>query len=105
MRRELIIVIKILQTSSVTPALLSWLFLFTNLVGSYAMRSWKLVPWGLGDPQVRGTAPHQILNIIVYNWIPKAGSTTIIILLKQQAKANGFKLSRPMPYYDRAQAR
>jgi hypothetical protein len=44
-------------------------------------------------------------QIIVYNRIPKAGSTTIITLLKQLSLANGFHLAEPMPYYDHVQAR
>jgi hypothetical protein len=44
-------------------------------------------------------------QVIIYNRIPKAGSTTIITLLRRLSWANGFNLSMPMPYYDHTAAR
>jgi hypothetical protein len=44
-------------------------------------------------------------QVIVYNRIPKAGSTTIISLLSHLAKTNNFTLVLPTPYYNHASAR
>lgn len=44
-------------------------------------------------------------QIIVYNRIPKAGSTTLISLLTKLSTDNGYQLVLPMPYYDHAAAR
>ena len=44
-------------------------------------------------------------QIIVYNRIPKAGSTTLISLLTTLATLNDFDLILPEPYYDHAAAR
>jgi hypothetical protein len=44
-------------------------------------------------------------QVIVYNRIPKAGSTTIISLLSQLAETNNFTLVLPTPYYNHSSAR
>jgi hypothetical protein len=44
-------------------------------------------------------------QILVYNRIPKAGSSTVIAVLQQLAKANRFDLQMPTPYYNASAAR
>jgi Sulfotransferase family len=44
-------------------------------------------------------------QVIVYNRIPKAGSTTLISLLSHLAEKNNFTLVLPTPYYNHAAAR
>lgn len=39
-------------------------------------------------------------KIIVYNRVPKAGSTTLIAILKELAKENNFDFVMPEPYHD-----
>lgn len=43
-------------------------------------------------------------QILVYNRIPKAGSTTVITLLRKLAVSNDFDFVLPMPYYNHTAA-
>jgi hypothetical protein len=43
--------------------------------------------------------------VLVYNRIPKAGSTTFMALAKKISVQNGFKMMTPEPYFDHAKLR
>lgn len=57
-----------------------------------------------GNPVPPDCAP-LFPSVIVYNRIPKAGSTTLIDLLRRMSKANRFKVLIPKPKHDPAAAR
>lgn len=44
-------------------------------------------------------------QVLVYNRIPKAGSSTMIALIQELAKRNDFDFVLPVPYYDHTAAR
>lgn len=44
-------------------------------------------------------------SVLVYNRIPKAGSTTFMALAKKLSAQNGFKMITPEPYFDHVKLR
>ena len=81
--------------TTATSILLSFcaLYYFVFVISNGTSSS-ILSPCSPRDPQV-----------IVYNRIPKAGSTTILDLLHRLSSTNAFALIRPMPYYNHTAAR
>ena len=63
----------------------------------------SLIPFR--PPYLGETCQSSDPQVIVYNRIPKAGSTTLISLLTKLAEENGYALVLPVPYYDHAAAR
>lgn len=55
-------------------------------------------------PARGGTCGREPL-VLVYNRIPKAGSTTFMALAKDLADTNGFRMVTPEPYYDHSKIR
>lgn len=53
----------------------------------------------------RGGACSKEPLVLVYNRIPKAGSTTLMALAKELADRNGFRMVTPEPYYDHSKIR
>lgn len=57
-----------------------------------------------GNPAPKNCSPLSP-KVIVYNRIPKAGSTTLLTLLQQMSETNGFNISIPVPKHDPNAAR
>lgn len=73
------------------------------LLDQLHLRLAPLLPWA-APPASGSFAWHDCAprhpQIMVYNRIPKAGSTTLLVLLDKLAVANDFDVVMPTPYYD-----
>jgi len=85
-------------------ALLVTIYLMRYPVGQAASsRSWPNEALNQGSQthsECRPRRPH----VLVYNRIPKAGSSTVIWLLRKLSVDNDFDLVLPVPYYNHSSA-